>query len=406
MLVLGLLTLGCVEPQPEPAPSKTPPSVPAETSDVGTYGGAVRRLTEDIRAAESRAMTYANDWGRWAEVAALWSQRARLTGDDADWGHAEDHYAVAFAIAPEGSGPLLGRASLNYALHRLDRVDADLAVVERVGNPDHGARAEILQMRGDVALQRGQLDAAAAAYADAYALHPTLGARFGQAQIQLQRGDYDGALAGIEACDGLVKGNQPSLRMWLELQRGLVELARQRYDAALDHYRAADSHVSGHWLVREHIAEATALLGHTDEALAMYREIVLDTNHPEFVDAVAGLLAEQGDTANAARWEVWADAGFKRLLAQYPEAAAGHALDHFLHHGDPAAAVALAEKNAALRPNGEALTLLAEAYRRAGREQDARGAERRAEATGWKAPPGPTTTPRGGRAPLTLAVPP
>jgi tetratricopeptide (TPR) repeat protein len=389
---LGLLTLGCVEPTPEPTPSAAPPTAPAEPSDVGTYGGAVRRLTEEIRASESRVMTYGNDWGRWAEVAALWAQRARLTGDYADWGHAEDNLAVAFAMAPEGSGPLMGRVSLNYALHRLDRIDADLSAIERVGQPDNGVKAAVLQVRGDVALQRGQQEEAATAYAESMALQPSMAARFGQAQIELQRGHYDEALAGLDACDAMVKGHQPSLRMWLELQRGLVELARERYDAALEHYRAADRHVSGHWLVREHVAEATALLGRTDEALAMYRDIVLDTNNPEFVDAVAGLLAEKGDTEDAARWEVWADAGFRRLLAQYPEAAAGHALDHFLHHGDPEEAVALAEKNAALRPNGEALRLLADAYRRAGREQDAADAERRADATGWKAPLG---APRG-----------
>jgi tetratricopeptide (TPR) repeat protein len=281
-------------------------------------------------------------------------------------------------MAPAGSGPLMGRASLNYALHRLDRVEEDVAIFEKRLLLDDPARAEILKMRGDVALQRGQLDAAGALYAESLSLHPTLGARYGETQILQQRGDHDGALAGIDLCEELVKGHQPSTRMWLDLQRGLVELDRKRYDAALAHYRAAKEHVSGHWLIREHIAEVTALLGRKDEALSMYEQIVLDTHNPEFVDAVAQLLAEQGDEEGAARWEVWAEQGFARLLAQYPDAAAGHALAHYLHYGDPERAVALAEKNAALRPNREALLLLAEAYTHAGRGDDAREATRRA----------------------------
>ncbi len=379
---LGLLALGCAAPQSGPPGDETP-NVPADDTSVGTYGGAVRRLDDDIRAAEARAMKYANEWLRWEEVAGLWTQKARWTGDYADWGKAEDAYAVAFAIAPEGSGPLLGRASLAYALHRLDRVEPDLATFEKRILLDDAMRAEVLRMRGDLALQRGKMDDAASLYADAMTLHPTIAARFGQAQIQWWRGDHDGALAGIDACEALVKGAQPSARMWIDLQRGLVELDRKNYDAALAHYRAADAHVAGHWLVREHSAEVTALLGRKDEALAMYEEIVLDTHNPEFVDAVAQLLAERGDAKGAAQWEVWAEDGFARLLAQYPEAAAGHALEHYLHHGDPARAVALAERNAALRPNGEALSLLATAYERAGRSADARNAERRSAETGW-----------------------
>ena len=353
---------------------------------MGTYDGAMRRLDEDIRAAETRAMTYESAWMRWDEVAGLWAQRAKWSGDYGDFAKAEDAYAVAFAIAPEGSGPLLGRASLNYALHRLDRVEPDLATFEKRILVDDAQRAEVLRMRADVALQRGQMDEAASLYADAMTLHPSLAARFGQAQIQWWRGDYDGALAGIDACEEMVKGAQRSMRMWLDLQRGLVELARKNDDAALAHYHDADAHVSGHWLIREHIAEATARLGRKDEALATYQEIVLDTYNPEFVDAVAQLLAETGDPKGAAQWEVWAEAGFARLSMQYPEAAAGHALKHFLHYGDPARAVALAEENAALRPNGEALLLLAKAYDHAGRPDDAREARRRSAATGWVAP--------------------
>ena len=57
------------------------------------------------------------------------------------------------------------------------------------------------------------------------------------------------------------------------------------------------------------------------------------------------------------RWNQ--DLGFDARLAAQPEAAGGHALDFFLEHGPPDRALVLAEANAALRPNAEAMAQLA-----------------------------------------------
>jgi len=59
--------------------------------------------------------------------------------------------------------------------------------------------------------------------------------------------------------------------------------------------------------------------------------------------------------------------GFSDYRERYPEAAAGYALSHALACGDdPRETLALAQANAAPRPNGEALTLLSEARLAAG----------------------------------------
>lgn len=383
-MVSLILALGCAG-APEPRSVLTAAVEPRPGP--GTYAYALDRVDASIRAAEQRAVRYDNDWARWAEVAALWTARARLTGDYADFGRAEDAYAVAFAMAPAGSGPRMGRAGLHFALHRLDAASADLDAAARQ-HLDANQQASLLRMRGDIAFQRGGMDEAQGLYERSLALHDSLAARYGVAQVAWWRGDHDRALRLLDDCEALVRGDQPSTRMWLALQRGLVELDRGRYEAALAQYRAADAHVSGHWLVREHIAEVTRALGRPDEALAMYEEIVLETHHPEFMDAVASILAERGDAAGAARWVAWAGAGFERQLTLYPEAAAGHALDHYLAWGDDGSGVAvrLAERNVAARPNGEALTKLATAYRLAGRLGDARAALERAAATGFVSP--------------------
>jgi tetratricopeptide (TPR) repeat protein len=369
-----------------PAPRPPGPAAVPLQGPSSTYAEVMARIDEEIRDAERLALKHANDWARWSRVADLWAHRARQSGDYADYGRAEDAFAVAFQIAPEGSGPLMSRAALNFALHRLDRVEQDLAVVEG-HRLDDNQRAALLQVRADLALQRGRLDDAAAGYRESLTLHDSFGARFGLAHVGWLRGGFDEAQARLDEIEEVhVHGPNAPVRMWLDLQRGLIELSRGRHEAALAHYRDADAEVAGHWLVREHVAEVTELLGRPDEALAMYEQIVLDTHNPEFMDAVAGILDARGDEAGAERWVVWADQGFARQLAQYPEAAAGHALDHVLAYGDPTEAVALAERNAALRPNGEALTQLARAYRQAGRLADADRAIRRAVETGWAWP--------------------
>ncbi|MEZ4240135.1 MAG: tetratricopeptide repeat protein [Myxococcota bacterium] len=239
-------------------------------------------------------------------------------------------------------------------------------------------------MRADIAVQRGRPGEARPLYEQAMALHPTLAARYGLAQIAWQAGRYDEALLGLDDCEALVFGDDPTNRLWLDLQRGLVELSRGHNEAALAHYHDAEGHVPGHWLVREHVAEATARLRRRDEAIALYADVVA---HPATGARGRARRARRPGRRRGGRGAARSRRrGLRAPAGAVPEAAAGHALHHLLDYGDPQQAVALAEANAALRPNGEALTLLARAYRQAGRPQDRRAALQRAAATGWALP--------------------
>jgi len=79
------------------------------------------------------------------------------------------------------------------------------------------------------------------------------------------------------------------------------------------------------------------------------------------MDAVAGVYRAMGDRANSEAWAAKAGAQWERRLAAIPEAAWGHAIDHYLTFGNPARALELARLNAAQRPFGEPLTQLAAA---------------------------------------------
>ena len=117
---------------------------------------------------------------------------------------------------------------------------------------------------------------------------------------------------------------------------------------------------------------------------ALYADIIARTDNPEFMDAVAGIHRAAGRTEAAAPLIARADAIYEAQLLRFPEAAYGHALEHFLEFGaDPKRTVTLAEANHRTRPNAEAKISLARAYLQAGRKDDARKAIDEALATPW-----------------------
>ena len=116
------------------------------------------------------------------------------------------------------------------------------------------------------------------------------------------------------------------------------------------------------------MAEIVALRGETARAVPLYEDLVQRTGNPEFMDALARLHRDAGREDEAAAWIARADRAHRDNLARFPEAAGGHALDHYLELGnDPDFAVELAERDFSLRPNEAARARLATAYRNAGR---------------------------------------
>jgi len=356
------------------------PAVPSVS-----WSEVVARLDRDIADGEARAGERLDDWVRAEAVAGQWKSRARLSGRYDDYAKAEFWIASAFGHAPEGSGPWLARARLHFTLHRLHRVLPDLERAEQRLLPDDHDRAAFALLRADLAFQQGRYEEARVGIDASLALHRDPAAVFSRAQLLQHTGDPDGALRLFDEAEGMYLTPPPETRAWLDLQRGLLELDRGRLDAAAAHYVAAERDLSGWWLIEEHQAEVLARSGSTDAALRAYEILIDRTGNPEFMDAAASILDARGDAAGAALQVTRARAAYDAQLERYPEAAAGHALRHFLEFGtDPAFTLDLAERNAALRPNGEALTLLAKAQLAAGRPGPALETIERVLATAWR----------------------
>jgi predicted Zn-dependent protease len=207
------------------------------------------------------------------------------------------------------------------------------------------------------------------------------------ALLRARTGSPAEAAALLEAAERRYHGPSATMKAWLRLQRGLVALDRGRLDEALALYRQASDELPGWWLVEEHIAEVLALKGDKAAAMALYRQVIERTGGPEYLDALAALEDEAGDKASAARRRAEARAAYEKRLAEYPEAAAGHALDHFLADAaDAPRALALAQANHATRPFGEASIALAKAWLHVGQPAKARALLEGELAKGWDTP--------------------
>lgn len=343
---------------------------------------ALARIDAEIQAVERLAAARTDDWIHLEQVGSLYLRRATVSADYEDYARAEDAIARAFR-AGNGVGPYLLRAQLNYTLHRLDRVGADLDAVMRGVIIAPHIRAAVAEMRANVAFHSGRYDEARVAYEQLVRDERSIENLAALAQYRWKTGDFNGADALLAEAQRLAERRTPEVRGWLCLVRGLLELDRGRWPDALSHYREGLAFRPGYWLLEEHEAEILTLQGQGARTRERYLDLIVRTRNPEFMDAVADIYASEGNTAESQRWIAQARSVYDARLARFPEAVAGHAVEHFLAH-DPQRAVAIAEANVRARPGGEAQVHLAKAYFAVGRRDEAKTVIDRVLATAWR----------------------
>ncbi len=337
---------------------------PRERSAAPGYEEELADVTASVRWFDARANAEPSSSLAQSRAAGAYLERARLTGDYADYEAAERLVERGFAAAPEGAGPFMDRAGLSFTLHRFDRVKADLAAAEKALLLDDPGRSAIVGSRADLDLQQGRIAEAIRGMTEALALHSSPQGWSRLARAYWLDGNRERAADYYAKALSLDHGRRESSRAWVHLQLGLMSLDAGDVEGALVEYRKADARFPGWWLIEEHIAEALTLQGRTAEAERRYRDLIRRTNNPEFMDALAKIERAKGRDVEALRWIARAERIYQDRLERYPEATWGHALKHYLELGDAPVALDLAEKNWRLRPNREAGELLEAARRR------------------------------------------
>ncbi len=331
------------------------------------YAASVAKLDQEISSLIKRAESMPNSWFALELVAQKHLDRARLSANYNDYLAAETLLNKAFELSGVG-GPHMTRASLNYSLHRLSDVTADLSVAKNRIILSDPQKASIVGLQADLDFYQGNYEEAFEGYQEALSLSRNSTNLFRFAVYYWYTGNFDLAEKFVDEAALEAQDLSPRLTAFFHLHRGLFDLDRGHYEEALAHYEAADASFGGWWLIAEHIAEIYVLQGKLEEAKAIYEDVIFETGNPEFMDALAGIASSEQEAAN---WSKQASAVYERQLQQFPEASYGHALGHYLEAGNNTKALELAKANYALRPYGEAEILLAQAYLQAGQLENA-----------------------------------
>ncbi|MDC0675579.1 serine/threonine-protein kinase [Nannocystis radixulma] len=253
-------------------------------AEVGLHRGILARRGGDLPGAEALwsdayfAAAAAGETALTIELAAL---LMRVTGADlgriADARQWERHAAAALArgtASPEAGRTLaLARIAVLLAQgHTIAAEDALMPILRGAEDATGLAAAELLLRLGDVRVASGELELAAAAYADAgsYDLgvlgpeHPGLGhVRFAQARLSLARGEVQAARVGFEDLLSFWTDRLgPSHLDVAAVHFALAQVATVQADGAeaLDHYaRAHGIYAAAHG--SEHVRTALAACG-------------------------------------------------------------------------------------------------------------------------------------------------
>jgi tetratricopeptide (TPR) repeat protein len=350
-------------------------SAPATEEDAARPTGPSRgtdmtlsRLDDEIAFYTDRGET-GRSWLNYELAALRYLERQRLTGDYADFRGAEHALNRAFEFAPAGSGPFFTRMTLNFTLHRLAPLEADVVANEHAVLLAPDRRLAMLAYRAEIAFYRGEYDVALQRYEGLVAEDRDAISLVALAQYHWRTGDL--ARADELFTEAEAEGDDAQ-RAWLCLVRALFEVSQDHWDAAGAAIDRGLTHRPGWWQLEEHQGQVLFEQGALEDARAVFEGAYAHAPSPEILDALAVLALEQGRRSDAADLSERAEAMHEERIAMFPEAAAGHALDHFLLLSDDLdRAIELAELNRDARPFGEAQAKLAIAYARAGRWDDA-----------------------------------
>jgi tetratricopeptide (TPR) repeat protein len=344
------------------------------------YALELARIQKDIAELEDGTLTPAVDIDKALKLTQRMYHHAQLTGMPANLQATE----AAIERALREVGPLAGlyllKANLDFKLHRLKQADQDITALSRFAGD-----ARIVALKAGIDFQRGQYEAAKMGYLSAIEKNPTWDNLARLAYWLGKFGDTDRADGLYRQAQGDISAKDMRAYAWVELQRGLLDLHRGRYDDAMGHYRKAGKAYSGYWLIDEHMAELLGATRKFDAAAALYESVVARAPLPELHQRLGDLYMLMGKPEQARQWHDKALAGYLDSAARgevnYDHHLAGFYADV---RGDGAEAVKWAEKDLALRPHFATQDAFAWALYRAGRFEEAHKASREALSSGVK----------------------
>lgn len=345
----------------------------ASSNALTGYEKKLHQIEMNLNIMQANAQARGDSWIHLERLAAVYLERAQLTGNFDDYVAAHEAIDEAFELAEPGAGPFLTSSRLNFTTHRLARALEDLTALENAILVDKRTRKHIEGMRADIHFQQGEYGAAYKLYRAQEDEQQSVESAVRLAFNYAAQGQKESADTWLDTADTRATTADDHLRGWLKLQHGILDLHRGKLDEAKAHYEQGLEIFPNYWLIEEHIAEIDALQGNEDIAESSYRELIERTNSPLFMIALSEILqnGSTSDQQEATAWLEKAENAYNMRLEKLPEVVAGHALDFFIDTAEPEFTVSLAESNYSLRPNGEAAVQLIQSYLNMGKTEKA-----------------------------------
>ncbi|GGM73138.1 hypothetical protein GCM10011609_06220 [Lentzea pudingi] len=343
-------------------------------------GAAVARsdVQRTIAAAQDRLRRLPSDADTWAQLGSAYVEQARITGDPAFYGKAQGALESSLRHRPEGNGLAhLGLGALANARHDFAAA-RDEAERARAVRPD---TAEVYGVLADALTQLGAADEARAAVQRMLDLEPGVPAFTRAAYDFEQRGEVDSARQALTRA--LDASSSPTDTLFSRYQLGELAFDNGDLDEASTQYEQGLLIDPLDPALLQGRAKVAAARGNLDDALAAYAGLVARVPSPQYLHEYAVLLRGAGRTDDAARQ-------FDLLAQQERLLAAAGSTDDLAtsvaaaDRGDPAAALAAAEREWARRQHPLVADALAWALHLAGRDAEALPYADRAAATGWR----------------------
>ncbi|MCB1217082.1 hypothetical protein KDL44_06800 [bacterium] len=365
ILLAMLLLAGCNAAPAEPVARQVQQADAAPDCE-----SMLQELDRHIASVQVRLAMQPQSWPDHELLANDHLLRARLTGDYAAYGLAQQALEEAFQCAAPGCGPFLTRARLNFSMHRIDEVEADLRMLESAAVPDATSLAEAAVLRADLALCHGEFRHARELFREAATRSRTPQLLGRMAQAELDCGNPQAAAELLDEALALAENGKPLARAVLLLQRSELEQLSGRTEDALHSACQADAVLPGWWQAEARLLALQADAMDAESAVQRWSSLATRSGQPEQLDALARLLRQLGRDEEARRWIALSSRIHMQRISEFPEASYGHALGHYLEFGeDPQRVLQIARTAYAARQDAATSVGLAQALLAAGQPQ-------------------------------------
>jgi len=332
------------------ARAMTGPGWPVSTGQRPTTSGAIYLANLNGQIAELKRLNASQAENRFApELAKLLYHRFQLTG------RLEDAESALLLISGDSqkshANADLISARILMGFHEFDKALLALEQAEKNGAPKtetaavrravSGAQGADIQSKSDVS--------------------PTPENLVSQAAAWVEQGRPDKASELLRMAQDQYIDSSPFTLAWIHVQQGIIFLDNQDYATARQFFAAANERFPQYTLAAEHLAETELALGNHEVAAILYRNVVEQSEHPEFYHQLSRAEILLGNKEESQQAALLAQQGYDQLTEEYPLMFADHAVGYYIDIGDRATAISLAETNLEQRQNRSAKLLLATA---------------------------------------------